>query len=143
MGACLPTVSLVLLPRAGVAPVPPAQPAGLGSAVCPGSHPQKWDRDPDLIEVGTLETFRTEVLRCQPIRATARTQPPRGPPKSLSRWAATRPPTPLIWRVWPQKVKVCRHRQRRSRVWETLLVTLSDATSNTYCHKGSYSNTIN
>lgn len=28
-------------------------------------------------------------------------------------------------------------------VWETPVMTLSDATKNTYGHKGSYSNTIN
>lgn len=50
----------------------------------------------------------------------------------------------LVWLFWKLlSLKTALQEERRTRAVEPLVVTLSDVTSNTYCHKGSYSNTIN
>lgn len=100
----------------------------------------KWDHNPDLFKL-LRRLKETLCVRCQPAGATAQGPvPSRAPQKSQ---AVRRLMTLLIWSFPPTKGSILQEQRRHSRVWELPVMTLSDATSNTYCHKGSYSNTIN
>lgn len=101
----------------------------------------KWDHNPDLREV--LYRLYSLCVKCPPVGAMTQTlASSRAPHKSL--YITSHKAYDFVDLENPPSQGSCAGTDRRhSRVWATPLMTLSDATANTYCHNGSYSNTIN